>query len=310
MQSDEIARTIVGFVSVPRSSLMRISRQQQKHKRIHHNTMNLFHSLFLASSAAIFLPSLVGALSQHVIPCQCSFSSADPADCVAYGQLGDGDLIPWSIASQECLDLYKIKDEAIDPGMLESIFPSPDGTGGSVSGFVNYLRFDDGSVASSIKAGFPQFYDESDMMAGKMELKDEIVVDGETIVCSSDMGGSQTDCYNAMKVYFASEPGASEMAGVGQQLYNAAAVSREKEQSIVRIRLCEEGGAAECGDVSGQVLEVMTGNPDKFCSAYGLGPAGYDYPSALKAIGKVAVERLEVCREKVATPPRRHLSST
>ena len=84
--------------------------------------MQMFHSLFLASSAAIFLPSLVGALSQQVIPCQCSFSSADPPDCVAYGQLGDGNLIPWSIASQECLDLYKIKDEAIDPGMLESIF--------------------------------------------------------------------------------------------------------------------------------------------------------------------------------------------
>ena len=247
--------------------------------------MQMFHSLCLASTAAIFLPSLVGALSQQVIPCQCSFSSADPPDCVAYGQLGDGNLIPWSIASQECLDLYKIKDEAIDPGMLESIFPNPDATGASVAGFVNYLRFDDGSVASSIKAGFPQFYDESDMMAGKMELKDEIVVDGETIVCSSDRGGSQSDCYNGMKVYFASEPGASEMAGVGQQLYNAAAVSREKEQSIVRIRLCEEGGAAECGAISDQVMEKMANNPDKFCSAYGLGPAGYDYPKCFESGG-------------------------
>lgn len=245
--------------------------------------MNLFYSLALTSSAVIFLPSLVDAISE--LPCQCSFSSADPPDCVAYGQLGDGNLIPWSIASQECLDLYKIKDEAIDPGMLSSIFPNPDGSGGSVSGFVNYLRFDDGSVASSIKAGFPQFYDESDMMAGKMELKDEIVVDGETIVCSSDMGGSQSDCHNGMKIYFASEPGASEMAGVGQQLYNAAAVSREKEQSIVRIRLCEEGGAAECGAISDQVLEVMADNPDKFCSAYGLGPAGYDYPKCFETGG-------------------------
>ena len=121
------------------------------------------------------------------------------------------------------------------------------------------------------------------MMAGKMELKDEIVVDGETIVCSSDMGGSQSDCYNGMKIYFASEPGASEMAGVGQQLYNAAAVSREKEQSIVRIRLCEEGGAAECGAISDQVLVVMADNPDKFCSAYGLGPAGYDYPKCFES---------------------------
>lgn len=248
--------------------------------------MHLFHSLFLASSAAIFLPSMVVSALSELPPCQCSFSSADPPGCVAYGQLGDGKLIPWSIATQECLDLYKIKDEAIDPGMLSSIFPNPDGTGGSVSGFVNYLRFDDGSVASSIKAGFPQFYDESDMMAGKMELKDEIVVDGETIVCSSDMGGSQSDCYNGMKVYFAAEPGASEMAGVGQQLYNTAAVSREKEQSIVRIRLCQEGGAAECGAISDQVLEVMADNPDKFCSAYGLGPARYDYPKCFESDGE------------------------
>ena len=249
------------------------------------------HSLVLPAFA-VALPSLVGATAtarQLALmldpPCQCSFSSADPPDCVAYGQLGDGIPIPWSIASQECLDLYKIKDEAIDPGMLESIFPNPDGSDASVSGFVNYLRFEDGSVASSIKAGFPLFYDESDMMAGKMELKDEIVVDGETIVCSSDMGGSQSDCYNGMKVYFASEPGASEMAGVGQQLYNAAAVSREKEQSIVRIRLCEEGGAAECGAVSDQVLEKMAVNPDKFCSAYGLGPVGFDYPKCFESGG-------------------------
>mmetsp|Transcript_2252 Transcript_2252/g.6561 ORF Transcript_2252/g.6561 Transcript_2252/m.6561 type:complete len:213 (+) Transcript_2252:2-640(+) len=169
--------------------------------------------------------------------------------------------------------------------MLGSMFPNPDGSGGSTSAFVNYLRFDDGSVASSIKAGFPQFYDESDNMAGKMELKDAIVVDGETIACSSDMGGSQSDCYNAMKVYFASEPGSSEMAGVGQQLYNTAALSREKEQSTVRIRLCMEGGAPECGATSDMVLSYMEANPDKFCSAFGLGPEPYDYPKCLDGGG-------------------------
>jgi len=215
--------------------------------------------------ALVLASAPLSALSEQVeTPCQCSFTSADPPGCVAYGQLGDGNLIPWAVASQECLDLYKIKDEAIDSDLLESIFPNPDGSDGSTSGFVNFLRFEDGSVASSIKAGFPRFYEESNTMAGKMEVKDAIVVDGETITCSSDMGGSQSDCFNAMKVYFASEPGASDMAGVGQQLYNAAAVSREKEQSAVRIRLCMEGGAPECGAVgngaeknggkSGQVL--------------------------------------------------------
>ena len=229
--------------------------------------------------ALVLASAPLSALSEQVeTPCQCSFTSADPPGCVAYGQLGDGNLIPWAVASQECLDLYKIKDEAIDSDLLESIFPNPDGSDGSTSGFVNFLRFEDGSVASSIKAGFPRFYEESNTMAGKMEVKDAIVVDGETITCSSDMGGSQSDCFNAMKVYFASEPGASEMAGVGQQLYNAAAVSREKEQSAVRIRLCMEGGAPECGATSEMVLKKMEENKDKFCSAFGLGPEPYDYP--------------------------------
>ena len=229
--------------------------------------------------ALVLASAPLSALSEQVeTPCQCSFTSADPPGCVAYGQLGDGNLIPWAVASQECLDLYKIKDEAIDSDLLESIFPNPDGSDGSTSGFVNFLRFEDGSVASSIKAGFPRFYEESNTMAGKMEVKDAIVVDGETITCSSDMGGSQSDCFNAMKVYFASEPGASEMAGVGQQLYNAAAVSREKEQSVVRIRLCMEGGAPECGAASEMVLKKMEENQDKYCSAFGLGPEPYDYP--------------------------------
>ena len=235
--------------------------------------------LLLALVLLVASAPLVSALSEQVeTPCQCSFTSADPPGCVAYGQLGDGNLIPWAVASQECLDLYKIKDEAIDSDLLESIFPNPDGSNGSTSGFVNFLRFEDGSVASSIKAGFPRFYEESDTMAGKMEVKDAIVVDGETITCSSDMGGSQSDCFNAMKIYFASEPGASEMAGVGQQLYNAAAASREKEQSAVRIRLCMEGGAPECGATSEMVLQKMEENKDKFCSAFGLGPEPYDYP--------------------------------
>ncbi|KAL9183262.1 hypothetical protein ACHAXT_005049 [Thalassiosira profunda] len=239
----------------------------------------------LLSSVLALVGVAVVPLASASEPCQCTFTSADPPNCVAYGQLGDGNLIPWTVASQDCLNLYKIKDGAVDPATLEGMFPNPDGTGGSPSAFVNYLRFDSGSVASGIKAGFPQFWEESATTAGKMELKDEIIVGGETVACSSDMGGSESDCYNAMKDYFAVDPGAAEMAGVGQQLHNAAAVSREKEQSLARIRLCEEGGAAECGATSEQVLEVKAANPDKFCSAYALGPAGYSYPKCVVDVG-------------------------
>jgi len=239
------------------------------------------HSITAAAAlsfALLLATTIPNKVASAETPCQCTFTSADPADCVVYGQLGDGNLIPWSVASQECLDAFKIKDEAIDPKTLSNIFPNTDGTGGSVSGFVNYMRFNDGSVASSIKAGFPQFYAESDTSPGKMVLLDEITVDGTTTSCSSESGGSESSCYNVMKSYFGTEPGASEMAGVGEQLYNAAAVSREKEQSLVRIRLCQDGATAECGALSDQVQETMASNSDKFCSAYGLGPAGYDYP--------------------------------
>ena len=71
-------------------------------------------------SALLFSGTFVSAES----PCQCTFTSADDPTCVAYGQLGDGVLIPWSIASQECLDLFKIKDEAIDPESLANMFPN------------------------------------------------------------------------------------------------------------------------------------------------------------------------------------------
>ena len=233
----------------------------------------------ITAAAALSFALLLGDIPNKAsaeAPCQCTFTSVYPADCVVYGQLGDGNLIPWAVASQGCLDTFKIKDEAIGPKTLSNIFPNADGTGGSVSGFVNYMRFNDGSVASSIKAGFPQFYAESDVSPGKMDLLDEIMVDGTTTSCSS--GGGESYCYNAMKSYFGTEPGASEMAGVGEQLYNVAAVSREKEQSLVRIRLCQDGATAECGALSDQVQETMASNSDKFCSAYGLGPAGYDYP--------------------------------
>ena len=87
--------------------------------RVLQTPMPLLLALVLASAP------LVSALSEQIeTPCQCSFTSADPPGCVAYGQLGDGNLIPWAVASQECLDLYKIKDEAIDSDLLGSIFPN------------------------------------------------------------------------------------------------------------------------------------------------------------------------------------------
>ena len=42
----------------------------------------------------------------------CGFDAADAADCVVPGQLGDGELIPWARASQECLDVFSVRPRA------------------------------------------------------------------------------------------------------------------------------------------------------------------------------------------------------
>jgi hypothetical protein len=75
---------------------------------------------------------------------------------------------------------------------------------------------------------------------------------------------------------------ASEMQAIGVSLYDQQAVSREKEQSLVRIRLCSDSGtstsSSRCETLSTQVQEVLAANPSKYCSAFGLGPASYTIP--------------------------------
>jgi hypothetical protein len=205
---------------------------------------------------------------------QCQFNDNDATDCKVYGQLGDGNLIPWTKASQDCLDIFDIKDEAIDPNTLVGVFPNPDGSNGNANSFINYLRFNSGSVANGIKLSFDIFFQEgNDSLA---VLKDTIDVAGISYDCKS----SESNCYNAMKTYFGTSPGSSEMQAIGVSLYDQQALSREKEQSLVRIRLCSDNGAStsSCEPLSAQVQEVLAANPSTFCSAFGLGPASYAIP--------------------------------
>lgn len=41
-----------------------------------------------------------------------------------------GPLIFWPKASQDCLDAFNIKAEAVDPVLLKSMFPNADGSNG------------------------------------------------------------------------------------------------------------------------------------------------------------------------------------
>lgn len=58
-------------------------------------------------------------------PCPCIFTVApeEEVGCAVYGQMGDDVLIPWSRANQTCLDVFNIKDRAIDTDVLLDMCP-------------------------------------------------------------------------------------------------------------------------------------------------------------------------------------------
>ena len=230
------------------------------------------------SVAAAVLLALVVLLAAPLAgaeeSCACRFQQSDPADCRVYGQLGDGVLIPWHRASQECLDVFNIKDEAIPPSTLDSIFP--DGLDGEprVSSMVSYLRFTSDAVSTGIKLSLTDFFVQ-DASGSAAVFKEEIVVDGQTVNCED----SQSACWRAVTDYFNTDEGMAVLKDIGETLYMQQAVSKEKEQSLVRIRLCSDGADPDCGALSDQVQDYVQDLGDStFCSAYGLGPNTDDLP--------------------------------
>jgi hypothetical protein len=172
------------------------------------------------------------------------------------------------------LDAFNIKQEAIDPATLENMFPNADGSGGKINSFVNWLRFESGSVVMGVRAGFPAFFTE--VSPGSVQLKDSIEVSGVVYSCSP----SSSPCWNALKLYFDEQPGITEMQQVGAALHNQAATSRELEQSLCRIRLCNVDSGTEtldnantiCPGLAMQVAQQRQLHPSLVCSAFAFGP--------------------------------------
>ena len=75
------------------------------------------------------------------------------------------------------------------------------------------------------------------------------------------------------------------MAAAGRTLWARQKSSREKEQALVRIRLCSDGPEEVCEPLSSQVQDVKAANPDKFCSAFGLGPGSKTLPDCAGPAG-------------------------
>jgi hypothetical protein len=129
-------------------------------------------------------------------------------------------------------------------------------------------------VVLGVRAGFPAFFTE--VSPGSVQLKDSIEVLGVVYSCSP----SSSPCWNALKLYFDEQPGITEMQQVGESLHNQAATSRELEQSLCRIRLCNVDRGTEtldnantiCPGLAMQVAAQRLVHPSLACSAFAFGP--------------------------------------
>ena len=224
--------------------------------------MKTFRQSYVAAVLLLLISSSSSATADEDNLCPCKFdgSDSDASDCRVYGQLGDDVLIPWFLASQQCLDEHNIKIAAIPSYTIEGMCNPP-----NANAFVNYLKFDSGSASTSIKQSYSQFWDGD---ANPITLAP--VING--VGCESDATG----CWNEVKAFFASNP--SEIESNCQTFYNAARKDLELEQSTVRISICNskmdtiEIGSGACGDLHTQVEDMKMSYPEKACSAFGLGP--------------------------------------
>ena len=227
--------------------------------------MKTFRSIVVVS--LLLLPPLSTAAEDTSL-CSCKFDGTDASDCRVYGQLGDDVLIPWYLAPQQCLDAHNIKISAIPPSTLDGMCQPP-----NANAFTNYLKFDSGSsAATSIKQSYTQFWDGD---ASPVTLAPSI----NGVDCEADASG----CWTEIKSYFSSNP--EEIEDNCQTFYNAARKDLELEQSTVRISICNNEITVaddECGDLQTQVEEMKGANPEKACSAFGLGPVtgGSEEPPA------------------------------
>jgi len=205
-----------------------------------------------------------------VVLCPCKFDGNDSDECRVYGQLGDVDvdiedrtLIPWHRATQECLDSWNIKIQAVPSSTLELMCGDPPNT----NAFVNYLKFESTEAAVSIKQSYGQFWDGD-------ANPPSFVATINGVDCASDASG----CWNEIKSYFESNP--DEVRDNCETFRSAAAKDAELEQSTARIRLCnEDDSSAECSPLNAQIQQVKSDNPGSECSAFGLGPATLTLPS-------------------------------
>lgn len=196
---------------------------------------------------------------------RCNFDGEDAADCKDYGLINNSDLIAWEMASEECMATFDIQITSPDPTLIC----------GSASSFVNELRFGSSLTTARLGLGVAEggFFDDDG-------LKSQITIGGQDIDCEA----SESDCYNAMKDYFDSDPnGQAEMDDVCGTLQNAVIKDRQLEQSTIRNRLCQESVAGtaipdSCSPLWEQLEAKMQEYPDETCAGFAMGTQNMAIP--------------------------------
>lgn len=233
----------------------------------------LFVFYFLAVVVQL-LPSIsfvVIVQAQQSSPCnQCQFDGNDATDCKDYGKLDSTRLKAWSLGSDECKGVWNLVISSVDPTTSCN----------SANAFVNAIQF--GSLSSSTtRLGLgvgsgddASFFVQDDTNNNAVVLAPSIQINGITIDCTT----SSSDCYNAMKDYFANNAaGIQEQDDVCQQLFNKVKNDKQLEESTLRLRLCkesrEEGTTIpdECQPLWSEVEAEMMDNPDRPCNGYASG---------------------------------------
>jgi hypothetical protein len=253
------------------------------------------------ASLLLFLQWLHPSSSYSTVPIQTRFDEAliycncqynipyeDEAECRSYGQLGDGELIPWYRANQTCLDEYQIKNAAIDQETLLAICPYENSTDVDIQLLMNEIRYNPSPATRAIQASYSNFWTESNVTAGSYELVN-VVSDGRN---NPNCIESATLCWGIIREYFTSNVEATDTAC--KELHARNRFEMDLEQSTIRIRLCQEvdDGTTDlssslllCEPLVTQIKEVKAMNPSKACSAFGLGPGTQELPTNCAATG-------------------------
>ena len=197
---------------------------------------------------------------------RCKFDGNDAIDCKDYGLIDNSVLIGWPLGSEDCMGAFNIAITSQDPSIICA----------SANSFVNELRFGSSLDTAKLGLGVSEggFFDDGPV------LKDTITIDGTTHDCDA----SESDCYNAMKPFFESNPdGQKEMKDVCDQLVNKVANDKQLEQGILRDRLCLEHKdgttiPATCEPLWAQLLEQINMYPDKGCQGFAFGAQNTPIP--------------------------------